>query len=204
MSTQLATTNKYRDKFQLLNKAEQKLYKLLCEAAPNYIVFTQVSMSQVFYGLDEKKLFAIGKKSIDFLLCRKDDTSMVLAVELNGIHHQEESQIISDGFKNDALKQAGIPLLILDPAKIPEKKELGRILATAVHDRKKNEETKQAGIEKAKRIKAIKHIEKPTCDSCKTAVSPKVITFCQAHKEHFKNKILCSKCQREFALNGNQ
>lgn len=204
MSTQLTVSTKYRDKFQLLNKSEQNLYKLLCEAAPNYIVFTQVSMSQVFYGLDENKLFQIGKKSIDFLLCRKDDTSMVLAIELNGIHHQEEAQIISDGFKNDALKQAGIPLLILDPAKIPERKELGRILATAVHDRKKNEEAKQAGIDKAKRIKAIKNIKKPVCHSCNTAVSPKVITFCQAHKDHFKNKILCSKCQGSFASNGNQ
>ena len=70
-------SSQLRSKFQLLNKAEQNLYSKLCTAAPKLIVFSQVSMSQMFFKPDEKQLFMIGKKSIDFLLCRKSDTSML-------------------------------------------------------------------------------------------------------------------------------
>lgn len=181
------TLPQFSDKFHLLNKPELDLYNMLCAAAPNYIVFAQVSMSQIFHNLDEEKLFAIGKKSIDFMLCRKDDTSMVLAIELNGIHHQNEAQKTSDEIKKTALESAGIPLLPIDAKNIPAPKELSRLLAENVIDRKKNEVAKQERIDRSKK--------KILCAKCKSPVPAAVIKFCESHKEHFKNKIFCHHCQ---------
>ena len=98
------TSSRYMDKFQLLNKGEQELYKRLKEAAPALIVFSQVSMSQIFHITPDRKrmqLNEIGRKSVDFLLCR-EDTSILLAIELNGAHHEEERQKFSDDQKRKA------------------------------------------------------------------------------------------------------
>ncbi len=180
--------DQYRDKFWLLNRGEQCLYKMLCEAAPNYIVFSQVSMSQIFYQLDDEKRKEIGNKSIDFLLCRKDDTSMVLAIELNGPDHEKEIQKLGDERKRAALKKAGIPLLPLYADSIPDIKQLGRLLAENVVDRVKNEQEKKLKIQNAKKSKSF-------CASCKSHVTDAVIDYCVNQKNRFNGKIYCIKCQ---------
>lgn len=146
----MKTRGKYLDKFQLLNKSEQELFWKLKEAAPSLIVFSQVSMSQVFYIRDfHKKGFLqvgeIGRKSIDFLLCRQD-TSIVLAVELNGPKHDDEKQQISDEKKSAALEEAGIPLVIFKPGGIPDVKEIRSQLAPYIVERHKSEKQKQEFI----------------------------------------------------------
>lgn len=181
------TPPQFSSKFQLLNKSELNLYNQLCAAAPKFIVFAQVSMPQIFHNLDEKKLFAIGKKSIDFLLCRKNDTRIMLAIELNGIHHQKENQKIGDEIKKTALEAAGIPLLTINAEEIPAPKELSKLLAEKVNDRTKNEKAKQERIDRSKK--------KASCASCKSPVSQAVVKFCESNKEHFKNKIFCPHCQ---------
>ncbi|WP_220635166.1 DUF2726 domain-containing protein [Georgfuchsia toluolica] len=114
--------SQYRDKFELLNGAEQKLYWTLREAAPALVVFSQVSMSQIFH-IDQKtkdrrqKLNEAGKKSIDFMLCRPDDMSIVVALELNGRTHDKEDRKLSDETKQRTLQEAGIPLIVLTPGK---------------------------------------------------------------------------------------
>jgi len=193
-----AKQDKFQDKFSLLNKGEQTLYNMLCKAAPDYIVFSQVSMSQIFNIPEYKKaqIAIIGKKSVDFLLCRKDDTSIVLAIELNGPMHDSNEQKSSDETKQAALTEAGIPLVIIELGNIPNQKELGKLLASNVVDRKKNEEIKKEGIQQAKekQLKVAKK-KKSFCASCKKPVTDKVVEFCKSDNTRFKNEIFCTSCQ---------
>lgn len=146
----------YRDKFQLLNKSEQVLYTRLAEAVPAMLVFSQVSMSQVFHINGRTKdgyrqLGEVGRKSIDFLLCRPDDTSIVLAIELNGPTHETERQKASDEKKQLALEQAGIPLLILTPDELPDVATLRKVIAPHIVERKRYEAERNERIQSAPR-----------------------------------------------------
>lgn len=147
---------KYRDKFRLMSKAEHTLYRRLVEAVPALIVFSQVSMSQVFHINGRTKegyrqLGEVGRKSIDFLLCRPDDTSIILAIELNGPTHDTERQKASDDKKQSALEQAGIPLLILTPDKIPDVASLRKAIAPHIVERKRYE------AERNERVQSTPH-----------------------------------------------
>ncbi len=144
----------YMNKFQLLNKSEQLLYERLCEATPALIVFSQVSMSQIFHIQNYRKngfiqLGEIGRKSVDFLLCRKD-TSIVVAVELNGPTHEKEDQKKSDEKKQAALEEAGIPLVIFKPNDMPSVETIRKHIAPFIVERHKNEASKKERIESKK------------------------------------------------------
>lgn len=135
----------YRDKFNLLNKVELRIYLGLREAAPAYIVFSQVSMSQLFYIPPRdvfKQIGQIGRKSIDFVLCRQD-SSIVMAIEVNGPKHEYQKQKESDDVKRMALTQAGIPLLVLYPDQGLDVKSLRALLAPHVAVRKTYEAAKK-------------------------------------------------------------
>lgn len=140
----------YLDKFQLLNKSEQVLFQRLRETAPMYLVFSQVSMSQLFHIRSFRtggfmQIGEIGRKSVDFLLCRQD-TSIVLAIELNGPTHEREEQKYRDEKKRIALEEAGIPLLVIDPAAIPDIQELKIQMAELVVERRAHEAEKKERI----------------------------------------------------------
>lgn len=170
----------FMDKFNLLNPSERLLYKKLCAAAPSFIVFAQVSMSQIFYiGNFQKDRIAqlneIGKKSVDFLLCKKD-TSIVMAVELHGPDHEKEEQQASDKIKKAALEEAGIPLEIFKLSDLSDSNKLTKRLAPYVVERHKIEETR-------------------TCEDCDKRVQHKVVEYCQLNKIKFAGKVLCRKCQ---------
>jgi hypothetical protein len=153
------TKPKYMDKFQLMNKSEKLLFDRLREATPALLVFSQVSMSQLFHITNDRKreqLKEIGKKSVDFLLCR-EDTSIVVAIELNGPTHAQESQIFSDNQKMNALKDAGIPLIIFKPGEIPEVPELRKVLAPHIVARKASEAERDERVKQAKFSKTSKN-----------------------------------------------
>lgn len=143
----------YRDKFFLLNKSEMRLYQCLQEAAPALLIFSQVSMSQLFHinrfqkgGL--KSLGEIGRKSVDFLLCRADDSSILLAIELNGPTHEEAEQKAGDEKKRIALQEAGIPLVVLYPSDLPDVAGMRRILAPHIIERKKYEAVRNERLQR--------------------------------------------------------
>ncbi len=137
---------KYRDKFQLLNKTEQELYKRLVEATPALVVLAQVSMSQLFH-LNRRdgylQLGEIGRKSIDFLLCRQD-FSIVAAIELNGPTHETEKQKRADETKRRTLEDAGIPLAVFFPNDLPDVTTIRRTIAPYIVERRQYEEERDA------------------------------------------------------------
>lgn len=134
----------YKDKSFLLNKSEQVLLSRLREAAPKLQIHTQVSMSQLFNITGNKgflQIAEIGRKSIDFLLCR-EDTSILLAIELNGPTHEKASQKKSDAKKKAALNEAGIPLITIKADAIPDIDALRKELAPHIVARTKHEAAK--------------------------------------------------------------
>lgn len=138
---------KYRDKFRLLTPKEITLYRQLIDATPSLLVFTQVSLSQVFHinrftpGANQQ-LNEIGRKSVDFLLCRQD-TSIVLAIELNGSEHSRADRTKSDEKKKNAFETAGIPLVVLGNDEIPmEAQELRKLIAPFIVERHRYEQAR--------------------------------------------------------------
>ena len=143
---------RYLDKFQLLNKSELELFNRLKEATPALNVFVQVSMSQVFFMFPNRKdtfskLGEIGRKSIDFLLCR-EDTSIVAAIELNGPKHEAPRQAESDAKKRAALEEAGIPLMIYTPDNLPDVQTIRQTLAPLIVERHVYEEKRRGEVQK--------------------------------------------------------
>lgn len=143
---------KYMDKFQLLNKSEQALLEKLIEAAPALHVFCQVSMSQIFHIGNRRGSFQqlgeIGRKSVDFLLCRKDDTSIVVAIELNGPTHDRPEQRKSDEKKRSALEEAGIPLIVFYPDNIPDVATIRKELAPHIVSRRYYEDERDQRLKR--------------------------------------------------------
>lgn len=140
---------KYLDKFHLLNKCETELYFRLVEAMPKLIVLSQVSMSQLFFlkGKDSYlKVNEIGKKSLDFLVCRQD-FSIVAAIELNGPTHEKEVQKKRDEKKRAALEEAGIPLMVYYPDELPDVAEIRRGMAPLIVERREYESEKREQID---------------------------------------------------------
>lgn len=120
--------SQYQKKFQLLNKSELLLFSRIKEAAPGMLIFSQVSMSQLFFIESYRKdgyrqIGEIGRKSIDFLLCNPD-SSIAMAIELNGPTHLRPKQKASDEKKRIALEEAGIPLIVIPSDRIPDVEEL--------------------------------------------------------------------------------
>lgn len=143
----------YMDKFNLLNKTELELFNRIQEATPALLVFSQVSMSQVFFFHPRardtfSKLGEVGRKSIDFLLCRRDDTSIVAAIELNGPTHERPAQQVSDVKKRAALEEAGIPLMIYTPDQLPDVDTIRRTIAPLIVERLKYEAEKRERMHK--------------------------------------------------------
>lgn len=144
--------SQYQKKFTLLNKSELVLFGRLREAAPELLTLTQVSMSQLFFIGNFRKdgyrqIGEIGRKSIDFLICRPD-TSIVLAIELNGPTHNYRKQLASDEKKRAALEEAGIPLIVIPANKIPDVMELKNLIAPHIVERKMVRADRDASVQK--------------------------------------------------------
>lgn len=208
----------YKDKSQLLNKCEQQLFSRLREAAPKLVILSQVSMSQLFDITGAKgflQVGEIGRKSVDFLICR-EDTSIMLAIELNGPMHDKPSQKLGDEKKRIALEEAGIPLIVIKPDGIPVVSDLRKMLAEHIvartkHEAIKNQKTPfQPNDHTKDQLKAEETTQKygiiigKTSNSCKHCNSNNLeINFARSYYfrclECDKNtaiKTLCPTCNR--------
>ncbi len=118
----------YHLKRYLLTPNETECYKALVHTVGNdYFIFVQVHLSSL---LDEKipgnnwqgARSHINRKSVDFVLCDKDDISPVLAIELDDYSHSRVDRIERDGEVERILREARLPLLrIRDTENLKEK-----------------------------------------------------------------------------------
>lgn len=144
----------FKAKRRLLNQGEQALFERLREAVgeDRFMVLAQVSLSQLFEISRKEpnfyqRLNAVARKSVDFVVCRREDSAIVAVIELNGPTHQSAIQSKSDKTKREALESAGIPMLIYTPDKLPEVTALRKDFAPLVV-RQKSEEEKRSRLQK--------------------------------------------------------
>ncbi|GBC59161.1 hypothetical protein DENIS_0097 [Desulfonema ishimotonii] len=109
----------YRKKNALFTPAERSFLGVLTQTVgENARIFGKVRVADVVTpkkGVsrsDWQKAFnKISAKHFDFLLCDKNDLSVLCAVELDDRSHQSESRQTRDAFLNGACSAAGVPLV---------------------------------------------------------------------------------------------
>lgn len=100
-----------------LTEAERDFYNLLGQAVgADYRIFAQVHLDALLdeqiKGQNWKAARAhISQKSVDFLLCDKDELRPVLAIELDDRTHERADRVERDGVVENILATAGIRLL---------------------------------------------------------------------------------------------
>lgn len=97
---------------------ERSLYiKLLSIVDKNqYAVFPQVRLADLvrtpFKGPEyDQAYIKTLPYHVDFVICRKPEYKICLAIELDGPHHSTAKQMERDIFKSHVLEEAGIPLI---------------------------------------------------------------------------------------------
>jgi hypothetical protein len=118
----------YKRRECIMTHAERKCFNSLIEAVgSSYHIFAQVHLPSI---LDHKihngqKWFAafrhIDEKSVDFVLCTKNDLRPVLAIELDDWSHERADRQERDREVERILRGADLPLLRLkDNSDVPE------------------------------------------------------------------------------------
>jgi very-short-patch-repair endonuclease len=114
------TIYQYSAKKYFLTRAEHEFYDALGQAVGNdFRIFAQVHLSSI---LDERikgqswtpARAHINRKSIDYLLCDKENISPKLAIELDDKTHERPDRIDRDTEVERILNQAGLPLLRIE------------------------------------------------------------------------------------------
>lgn len=113
----------YKKKEFLLSKAERSFYEVLCLAVKNSNVriFVKVRLADLLYlpkGVESRQVHVnrITSKHVDFVICSSPGLSPVIAIELDDSSHQQPNRVTRDEFLDQALGDAGLPLLRI-PAK---------------------------------------------------------------------------------------
>jgi hypothetical protein len=102
----------------LLTKAEFEFYSVLIQALKDesVLIFAKVRLGDLVkvtssggawgYGHNESN-----RKHIDFVICEKDNSKILFALELDDKSHDSETSQKADDFKNVALEKANIPFI---------------------------------------------------------------------------------------------
>lgn len=110
-------TYKYRRKEQLMTDFEAAFFRRLEKVAGDrYYIFPQIHLSSI---LDHKikgqdwraALSTIQRKSVDYVLCSKDDLRITYAIELDDSTHDRDDRIDRDRTVERILADSGIVLV---------------------------------------------------------------------------------------------
>jgi hypothetical protein len=107
----------YRRRGSLFTRDERRFYEALRQAAgQRFLVFAQmrlIDLVEVPKGAAGSPFWyaKVRHKHVDFVLCDRETTAPVLAIELDGASHETEIQRQRDAEKDAVLRQAGLPLL---------------------------------------------------------------------------------------------
>jgi very-short-patch-repair endonuclease len=116
------------EKKHVLSEVEQKVYWRLLKAAPEFIVFAQVALSSIVdvkRGTRERRAHRnkIAQKSVDFALCHKDG-SILVVIEVDDKTHLDAKRAETDRVKNKILEAAGIPILRWKASPLPSEESM--------------------------------------------------------------------------------
>lgn len=114
-----------------LTAIEQVLYFRLLDALPEHIVLAQVQLSQIV-GIKKGPLWQtwfnkISRKSVDFLICRKD-ASVIAAIELDDKSHEKDDRRERDADKDAAISGAGLRVIRWTVKDIPSAEAIRQTL----------------------------------------------------------------------------
>jgi hypothetical protein len=102
----------------LMNKGEFKAFSTIESYArrvlPGYRVFAQVSLGEILTCPDRDAYGAINAKRCDILIVNQLGTP-ALAIEYQGGGHYQQNAPMRDAVKKEALRQAGVPTIEIDP-----------------------------------------------------------------------------------------
>lgn len=123
----------YKARKLLMTEPEQVLFWRLDEALPGLIVLAQVAMNRVIEVKRGTPQFMrwfglISAKSLDFVVCRKDGSTL-LAIELDDESHRDPKRQKGDEDKGRALAAAGVPLIRWHVKAIPDVEQIRREVA---------------------------------------------------------------------------
>ena len=111
---------------RLLNKTELALYRRMLEAFPEYLVFSQVALSQVVglrRGAPRTITNSYYRLVADFVVCDQEGVPIAV-VECDGPWHESASQAERDDRKDHVLAAAGVQVVRIKSASLPEPKDL--------------------------------------------------------------------------------
>jgi hypothetical protein len=116
----------------LMTPTELKLFNRLVTAFPEYLVMSQVQLSQVIRppkGSDDYMLWLnkINQMSLDFVICDKESKPLCV-IELDDCTHLAKSSIARDTKKDLALSAAGIRIVRIKVSEIPAVLELQNLI----------------------------------------------------------------------------
>jgi hypothetical protein len=102
----------YRKRKSLMSEAELKFYNALEKAVPEgeIKILSKVRILDIVEPTKRGYLYMnkISSKHIDFLLCKKEDMSPALAIELDDSTHEKRKE--RDNFKNKVMEVSGLQL----------------------------------------------------------------------------------------------
>lgn len=106
----------YKRKEKFMTNAELYLYNFLVENLPSYVVvLPKVRLADVVdvdrrITMDDKYLYKIAYKHIDYLICDAKSLEIICAIELDDYTHEPQERVEADIFKEEVLKICGIKL----------------------------------------------------------------------------------------------
>lgn len=107
----------FRHKKYLMTPNERQFYSVLSEIlGEEYAVFPQIHLSSLVdqhdVGQDWEAAFRhVNGKSVDYVVCNRNTTESLLAIELDDEGHMQEDRHNKDVEKQRILKEAGVVLL---------------------------------------------------------------------------------------------
>lgn len=127
----------YGLKDDFLSAAELSFFHVLRSAVgADLVVLAKVRLGDLLFTRQPQKNQGarnrIQQKHVDFVLCDPATMRPRLAVELDDTSHQREDRKQRDGFVDEALKAAGLPILHVRAARAYAPRELAELVRAAL------------------------------------------------------------------------
>ncbi|MFA6466562.1 MAG: DUF2726 domain-containing protein [Patescibacteria group bacterium] len=108
--------NNYFKKEYLLNIPERHFFEILQTLLPpEYVCYPQIVISSILNVRDKNRFWyyqnKINRKTIDFVIFKKQYLEPVLAIEYDGWTHQKAGRIKRDNFVNEIIKKSNLSIV---------------------------------------------------------------------------------------------
>jgi hypothetical protein len=113
----------------IMTPTEAGFFELLCASLPEFLVFPQVSMSAIVDTAQRRHRGFFSQKTIDFVICRRGDLSVVTVVELDDWSHDRRGHL--DARRDAIVSSAGFRTVRIDCRRMPDGPEIRRLVLGA-------------------------------------------------------------------------